>query len=173
MNRTILFILALAGIFAVSCATDNVDGSESAIVDAAMLKKFVNTSNDAVKGELIIYVDEATAEQLEGAEVATRSGVTAFDEVLMEIGAENLKPVFNLKVNAERKRERGMHRWYAVSISEDADLDVAAKTTSRSASTSAADWPRHTSLPRWMSTTPTTLCLSKSAIWLPMSMAPP
>ena len=128
MNRTKLFILALAGIFAVSCATDNVDGSESAIVDAAMLKKFVNTSNDAVKGELIIYVDEATAEQLEGAEVATRSGVTAFDEVLMEIGAENLKPVFNLKVNAERKRERGMHRWYAVSISEDADLDVAAKT---------------------------------------------
>ena len=33
-----------------------------------------------------------------------------------------------LKVNAERKRERGMHRWFTVSMSEDADLDVVAKT---------------------------------------------
>ena len=127
MNRTKLFILALAGIFAVSCATDNVDNSGSASVDAAVLKKFVNTPNHAVKGELIIYVDEATAEQLEGAEVATRSGVTPLDAVLMEIGAENLQQVFNLKVNAERKRERGMHRWFTISISENTDLDVAAK----------------------------------------------
>lgn len=128
MNRTKLFILALAGIFAVSCATDNVDNTASTSVDAALLKKFVNTPEEAIKGELIIYVDDATAEQLEGAEMATRSGVTALDAVLMEIGAENIKQVFNLKVNAERKRERGMHRWFTVSMSEDADLDVVAKT---------------------------------------------
>lgn len=111
-----------------SCATDNVDNTASTSVDAALLKKFVNTPEEAIKGELIIYVDDATAEQLEGAEMATRSGVTALDAVLMEIGAENIKQVFNLKVNAERKRERGMHRWFTVSMSEDADLDVVAKT---------------------------------------------
>lgn len=111
-----------------SCATDNVDNTASTSVDAALLKKFVNTPEEAIKGELIIYVDDATAEQLEGAEMATRSGVTELDAVLMEIGAENIKQVFNLKVNAERKRERGMHRWFTVSMSEDADLDVVAKT---------------------------------------------
>ena len=111
-----------------SCATDNVDNTASTSVDAALLKKFVNTPEEAIKGELIIYVDDATAEQLEGAEMATRSGVTALDAVLMEIGAENIKQVFNLKVNAERKRERGMHRWFTVSMPEDADLDVVAKT---------------------------------------------
>ena len=61
MNRTKLFILALAGIFAVSCATDNVDNTASTSVDAALLKKFVNTPEEAIKGELIIYVDDATA----------------------------------------------------------------------------------------------------------------
>ena len=131
MNRTKLFILALAGIFAVSCATDNVDNAASTSVDAALLKKFVNTPEEAIKGELIIYVDDATAEQLEGAEEATRSGVTALDAVLMEIGAENIEQVFNLKVNAERKRECGMHRWFTVSMSEDADLDVVAKALAK------------------------------------------
>ena len=57
MNRTKLFILALAGIFAVSCATDNVDNTASTSVDAALLKKFVNTPEEAIKGEL--YVNEA------------------------------------------------------------------------------------------------------------------
>lgn len=127
MNRTKLFILALAGIFAVACATDGVDQMGTTPQQTAMLKKFVNTPQAAVKGELIIYVDEATAEQLETSEVATRSGVTALDAAVMEIGAQELRPVFNLKVDAERKRARGMHRWYTVSFSEDTDLDVAAK----------------------------------------------
>ena len=64
MNRTKLFILALAGIFAVACATDGVDQMGTTPQQTAMLKKFVNTPQAAVKGELIIYVDEATAEQL-------------------------------------------------------------------------------------------------------------
>ena len=127
MNRTKLFILALAGMFAVSCATDNVDQTGPVSTEAAVMEKFVNTSEKAVKGELIIYVDEKTAEQLEGAAVATRSGVTALDAVAVELGAEQLSPVFNLKVNAERKRELGMHRWFTMTMPESADLDAAAK----------------------------------------------
>ena len=127
MNRTKLFILALAGIFAVSCATDNVDQVGSTSAETAAIKKFVNTPEKAVNGELIIYVNESAAEQLESAEMATRSGITALDAVAVELGAEQLKPVFNLKVNAERKREMGMHRWYTMTFSEEADLEVAAK----------------------------------------------
>ena len=127
MNRTKPFILALAGMFAVSCATDNVDQAGSVSTEVAVMKKFVNTSDKAVKGELIIYVDENTAAQLEGAADATRSGVTALDAVAVELGAEQLMPVFNLKVNAERKRAMGMHRWYTMTMPEDADLEVAAK----------------------------------------------
>ena len=58
MNRTKLFILALAGIFAVSCATDNVDQAGSTSIEAAVMRKFVNTPEKAVQGELIIYVDD-------------------------------------------------------------------------------------------------------------------
>ncbi len=127
MNRTKLFILALAGIFAVSCATDNVDQVGSTSAETAAIKKFVNTPEKAVNGELIIYVNESAAEQLESAEMATRSGITALDAVAVELGAEQLKPVFNLKVNAERKREMGMHRWYTMTFSEEANLEAAAK----------------------------------------------
>ncbi len=127
MNKTKLFILALAGIFAVACATDGVDHAGSTSVESAALKKFVNTPDKAVQGELIIYVDKATAEQIEAAEVATRSGVTALDQVAIELGAEELRPVFNLKVNAERKRELGMNRWFTMTFSDDADVEAAAK----------------------------------------------
>ncbi|MBQ5898303.1 MAG: S8 family serine peptidase [Alistipes sp.] len=126
MNRTKLFILALAGMFTMSCATDTVDQAGSATAETAAMRKFVNTPEKAVQGELIIYVDDATARQIEASEVATRSGVTALDAVAVEIGAEQLKPVFNLKVNADRKRELGMHRWYTMTFSEDADLEAAA-----------------------------------------------
>ena len=125
MNRTKLLLLALVGMFAASCATDTVDQVVTAESIAA--KKFVNTSDSAVAGELIIFVDEATAEQLMMAECATRSGVSELDAFALEVGAEEIKPVFNLKVNAKSKRELDMHRWYTVSFSDDVKLDDAAQ----------------------------------------------
>lgn len=127
MNRTKIFLLALAGMMAVACATDPVDEPKGAADEAVAAKKFVNTSADALEGELIICVDEATAEQLENAEVATRSGVTSLDNFASEVGATAIKPVFNLKVNAERKRELGMHRWYTVYFPAEENLDQAAQ----------------------------------------------
>ena len=127
MNRTKLFFIALAGMMAVACATDPVDEPKGTAEEAVIAKKFVNTSANAVEGELIICVDEATAEQLESAEVATRSGVTSLDNFASEVGATSIKPVFNLLVNAERKRELGMHRWYTVSFPAEENLDAAAQ----------------------------------------------
>ncbi len=112
---------------AVACATDPVDEPKGAAEEAVIAKKFVNTSANAINGELIICVDEATAEQLESAEVTTRSGVTSLDAFAAEVGATAIKPVFNLKVNAERKRELGMHLWYTVSFPAEENLDAAAQ----------------------------------------------
>ena len=89
MNKTKVFLLALAGLFAVSCASNTVDEAATVDANAMVAKKFVNTSNEAVKGELIIYVDEAVAEQLAMAECATRSG-SAIDAIAAEIGATEL-----------------------------------------------------------------------------------
>lgn len=127
MNRTKIFLLALAGMMAVSCATDSVDERGAQAEEVAIAKKFVNTAYNAVSGELIIYVSESAAEKLQAAELSTRSGVAALDEAVVAIGAVEIKPVFNLKVNAERKRELDMHRWYTVSFPESTDLDVAAQ----------------------------------------------
>ena len=126
MNKTKVFLLALAGLFAVSCATNNVDEPTTVDANAMVAKKFVNTSNEAVQGELIIYVDESVADVLTGAECATRSG-SPIDAVAAEIGATNIKPVFNLNVNGDVKRARGMHRWFTVTFPEDVVLEVAAE----------------------------------------------
>ena len=126
MNKTKVFLLALAGLFAVSCATNTVDETATVDANAMVAKKFVNTSNEATEGELIIYVDEAVVEQLAMAECATRSG-SAIDAIAAEIGATEIKPVFNLNVNGDVKRARGMHRWFTVTFPENVELEVAAQ----------------------------------------------
>ncbi len=127
MNKTKVFLLALAGLFAASCATNTVDESANVDVNAMAAKKFVNTSNDAVAGELIIYVDNEAADRMLAAECATRSG-SAIDAIAAEIGATEIKPVFNLNVNGDVKRARGMHRWFTVAFPENVDLEVAAQS---------------------------------------------
>ena len=125
MNKTKVLLFALASVMAAACVHEDALLSQN---NAEVVKtKIINSSESANKGELIIYVDDATAAQLEGAENATRSGLVAFDAVVAEIGATEVKPVFNMLVNAEHKRARNMHRWYTVSFSEDQNLDVAAK----------------------------------------------
>ena len=127
MNKTKVFLLALAGLFAASCATNTVDESANVDVNAMAAKKFVNTSNDAVEGELIIYVDNEAADRMLAAECATRSG-SAIDAIAAEIGATAIEPVFNLNVNGDVKRARGMHRWFTVAFPENVDLEVAAQS---------------------------------------------
>ena len=127
MNKTKVFLLALAGLFAVSCATNTVDESATVDANAMVAKKFVNTSDDAVEGELIIYVDDKAAERMLAAECATRSG-SAIDAIAAEIGATEIKPVFNLNINGDVKRARGMHRWFTVVFPESVNLEFAAQS---------------------------------------------
>ena len=130
MNKTKLLLLALAGLFATSCVAD-VAEEQSVAAEAQAAKKFVNTPEAAAEGELIIYVDEATAQQLEAAEVATRSGVMPLDNLAVEVGATEIKPVFNLAVNGDVKRARGMHRWYTLSFPAETDVQLVAQKLSK------------------------------------------
>lgn len=91
-------------------------------------KKIVNSSENAIAGELILFVDEETAEVWASAEVATRSGIVACDAVATEIGAESIEPVFNMNINSEEKMAHDMHRWFVVKFDKDANIEqVAAK----------------------------------------------
>lgn len=123
MNKTKILLLALAGFALTSCVTDTVDEPQSS-VEVASSAKLVNTTENAIDGELIVYLDEQGAEQLLAG--GTRSSFTAFNEAIDELGVTAVEPVFNLKVNAKQKRELGMHRWFTVKFPEEVDLMVAA-----------------------------------------------
>ncbi|MBO7263538.1 MAG: S8 family serine peptidase [Alistipes sp.] len=126
MNNTKVLLIALASIIATACVSDDVNHNQDGADVAKM--KFVNSAERANNGELILFVDDATAAQLEASTDATRSGATALDAAIAEIGATEVRPVFNMLVNAELKRELDMHRWYVVTFPEDVNLEVAAKT---------------------------------------------
>ena len=128
MNKTKVLLIALASMAATACISDDVNHIQGSADVAKM--KILNSAESANKGEIILYVDEATALSLEASEDATRSGATALDAAIAEIGATEVKPVFNMLVNADLKRERNMHRWYKVIFSEDMDLEMAAKVLS-------------------------------------------
>ena len=146
MNKTKVFLFALAGLFVASCVSDTIDQSQSS-AEAVALKKIVNTSEDAKQGELIIFVDEATAAQLEGSVDATRSGVTALDALASECGATSIKPVFNMLVNAEQKRKLDMHRWYTISFSENANIEAVAQSLSKLSEVEAVQFATRIKVP--------------------------
>ena len=146
MNKTKVFLFALAGLFVASCVSDTIDQSQSS-AEAVALKKIVNTPEDAKQGELIIFVDEATAAQLESSVDATRSGVTALDALASECGATSIKPVFNMLVNAEQKRKLDMHRWYTISFSENANIEAVAQSLSKLSEVEAVQFATRIKVP--------------------------
>ena len=120
MNKVKISLFALAALFAVSCVQDPAM-EESAQNDAqlAVAKKIINTPDNAKSGELILFVDEATAESWANAEVATRSGIEALDAVAMECDAESIEPAFNMNINREEKMAQNMHRWFVVKFDKE------------------------------------------------------
>ena len=83
-------------------------------------KKIINAPEGAVAGELIIYVDEATADAW--SENTTRSGNSQLDALASELNVESISPLFNMNINGDEKRAYGMHRWYVVEFDKEANL---------------------------------------------------
>ncbi|MBQ5923842.1 MAG: S8 family serine peptidase [Alistipes sp.] len=91
------------------------------------VNKIIGNADGALSGELIIYVDDATADAWHSIAEPTRSGIVALDAVAAEMGVESLRPVFNMAINADKKRERGMHRWFVVEFEEDTPVESVAQ----------------------------------------------
>ncbi len=127
MNKGKILLICLAGLFAASCAMDNVDQPVAPAHEVAIAKKFVNTSSGAVAGKLLLYVDKEYVSQLEAANGTTCTGVSTIDEVAEQIGATGIHQLFNMKVNAEQKRELGMDRWFTIVFDEEVNVNDAAK----------------------------------------------
>lgn len=128
MNKVKLSLFALAAIFAVSCVEDPVmEESMADDVQVSVAKKIINTADYAIAGELVLYVDEETADLWANAESVTRSGNSNLDALAIEFGAESIEPVFNMNINGDKKRDMGMHRWYIVKFDKDADVQVVAE----------------------------------------------
>ena len=126
MNKGRILLFALVALFASSCVKDltTEQAVQSEIVAA---KKIINTSENAVAGELILYVDEETADLWANTESATRSGSDALNTAISEFGATSIEPVFNMAINGAEKRAYGLHRWYIAKFDEEANLEVVAE----------------------------------------------
>ena len=122
--RTLYKFAVLCCVFAVSCVQDPEFEPTPTTKPA---NKIIGNADVAVSGELIIYVDDATANAWHNASSPTRAGVTVFDAVAEEMGVESLRPVFNMAINADKKRERGMHRWFVVEFAEDTPVESVAQ----------------------------------------------
>lgn len=132
MNKGKVLLICLAGLFAAACAKDNVDQPAVSAPEVAIAKKFVNTSSDAVAGKLLVYVDKEYVSQLEAANGSICTGVSEIDAIAEQIGATGINQLFNMKVNADLKRELGMDRWFSIQFSEDVNVDDAAKALAAS-----------------------------------------
>lgn len=124
MNKGKLFMFASVALL--SACTADFEPNAQICEDAAVAQKIVNTSVEAVEGELIIVVDTDVVKMLDGAESLTRSGVSGLDAVAEEIGAYSVEHVFNMNGNKERIKEHGLDRWFLVRFSENINLESAA-----------------------------------------------
>ena len=124
MNKVKFSLFALVAIIAASCVADPLESVGPGAEQVAGAK-IVNTSEYAAAGQLIIYVDEETAEAWSAC--TTRSGNVQLDALATELSVESITPVFNMNINADEKRAQGMHRWFVVEFDKEANLETVAE----------------------------------------------
>ena len=125
MNKVKFSLFALVAIFAASCVADPVMEGEGVVDEKNPIAKIINSSEGAAAGELILYVDEETADAWTVS--TTRSGNAQLDAVAEELGVESIAPVFNMNINGDAKRAQGMHRWFVVEFDKEADMEQVAQ----------------------------------------------
>ena len=121
MNKVKFSLFALVAIVAASCVADPVMEGEGVAVEKSAIAKIINSSECAEPGELILYVDEETADAW--SINTTRSGNVELDAVAAELGVKSIAPVFNMNINGDEKRAQGMHRWFVVEFDTESDVE--------------------------------------------------
>ncbi|MBQ2364330.1 MAG: S8 family serine peptidase [Alistipes sp.] len=125
MNKVKFLSFAMVALLAASCVQEpEMESSKQSLNSAAA--KIANTPADAVQGELILYVDEATAKLWSESGSMTRSGNEHMSNIAASIGAESVEQVFNMSINGDLKRAQNLHRWFVVKFDAETQLDVAA-----------------------------------------------
>ena len=125
MIKTKFLMIAMILTLGMACVQDP-EMESSKTYEQSIEAKYVNTSDDAANGSLILYVEEDTAQMWLSSPAATRSGDSVLDQVANELGATSIEPLFNLMVHADDKIARGMHRWFVVKFDESVDIEAAA-----------------------------------------------
>ena len=129
--------LLLAAILLAGCTSDPMTeevggGAEVPVV----AHKITNTSVNAQAGSLLVYFDDAAADEIEQnvaaavatRSIATRSGITSVDDILAELNVSSLQRLFPCDPRSEeRTRAAGLHKWYELTFSSEYDLNAAAE----------------------------------------------
>ncbi len=92
--------------------------------------KIINNSNDAVKGSLLVKLNDVAAEAFETQSrngAVTRSNIEPLNALLLDIEATAVERVFPYSEAHEADtRKAGLHRWYAINFDQECDLDEVA-----------------------------------------------
>ena len=92
------------------------ESPEGGLPSAGLMAKAVNTMEDAVSGNLLIYVSEDVASSLE-------SDDDYMDSLAVAWGVSSIRRLFPAVEKTEsRTRAYGLHRWYEVFFPEDSDV---------------------------------------------------
>ena len=152
MTRTtpVWSLLLLSAALALgSCTKDATEQATGPEPEAKAASKLVFSSENAVRGELLVCFGEEAVAGIESSVmqvtrsggVATRSGIADFDAVLGSIRVKALQRLFPVdERNEERTRAAGLHRWYVVEFDDAADLDKAALDMARIAEVSKVEF---------------------------------
>ena len=149
-TTTLWSLLLLSAALALgSCTKDATEQATGPEPEAKAASKLVFSSENAVRGELLVCFGEEAVAGIESSVmqvtrsggVATRSGIADFDAVLGSIGVKALQRLFPVdERNEERTRAAGLHRWYVVEFDAAADLDKAALDMARIAEVSKVEF---------------------------------
>ncbi len=149
-TKTIWSLLLLSAMLVLgSCTKDATEQAAGNQPDAKTAAKLIFSSENAVKGQLLVYFGEDAVSSVEtsvmqvtrAGGVATRSGISDFDAVLGNIGVRALQRLFPVDVqNEERTRAAGLHRWYVVEFNEEVNLDEAARNMAQVAEVSKVEF---------------------------------
>lgn len=122
INRVLCSICVIAAL--TSCVKD--PEFETISHSSSPETKIINSSEGAVAGNIVVYVDDATAEEWLSLSDPTRATTEGLSIVVDELRIKSIKPVFNLAKNGDIKRERGMHRWFTIEFDDEYDVEQAA-----------------------------------------------
>ena len=111
-----------AALVAVGCAEKELPVLEQPSAEQSPLAtKCLNTSERAEAGTLLLYIDDAVAQQL-----AMGEGTPEWEQACEALGVEYVEKVFP-NTSDELSRSLGLHRWFMLSFPEETDVVKAAQ----------------------------------------------